>query len=101
MARWTALLALLLTTSASGFTSTTPTLINIRSNVIMSAQHNHPGQWTKFVASAILVSTLAIGDTTPALADEYGVETEAPTLFTGESVMVCTNFEKTTNVVLS
>ena len=101
MAQWRmALLTILLMNgSASGFTSSrTTTPINIRSNVIMclSAQkQQHPSEeWTKkFVTSAILMSTLVIGSiatTMPAaLADEYGVETEAPTLFTGESVMVC------------
>lgn len=100
MARWQmALLTILLMNgSASGFTSSrTTTPINIRSNVIMllaQKQHHHSEEWTKkFVTSAILVSTLVIGSTTAtmpaALADEYGVETEAPTLFTGESVMVC------------
>jgi hypothetical protein len=91
---------LLMNGSASGFTSsrTTTPINNIRSNVIMclSAQkQQHPSEeWTKkFVTSAILMSTLVIGSTATtmptALADEYGVETEAPTLFTGESVMVC------------
>jgi hypothetical protein len=82
--RWTTALPLLamLLTSASAFTTTTST--NIRSNTELSAQNS----LGKFVASAILVSTLASGGGTLALADEYGVETEAPTLFTGESVMV-------------
>ena len=39
------------------------------------------------LASAALISAIAIGSN-PALADEYGKETEAPTLFTGETVMV-------------
>ena len=34
---------------------------------------------------------LAATITGPAFADEYGVEKEAPTLFTGETVEVCTN----------
>ena len=100
MARWrmALLTILLMNSSASGFTSSrTTTPINIRSNVIMLSaqkqQQHHSEEWTKkFVTSAILVSTLVIGSTTTmpaALADEYGVETEAPTLFTGESVMVC------------
>jgi hypothetical protein len=39
------------------------------------------------LVSAALISAIAIGPN-PALADEYGKETEAPTLFTGETVMV-------------
>ena len=39
------------------------------------------------LVSAALISVIAIG-ANPALADEYGKETEAPTLFTGETVMV-------------
>ena len=39
-----------------------------------------------FLASAAMMTAIAIGG--PALADEYGKETEAPTLFTGETVMV-------------
>ena len=86
---------IVLTNCASGFTTTTTSCssIHIRSNVILSAQQQQPhksDEWTKFVASTILLSTLVLGSSTmmPALADEYGVETEAPTLFTGESVMV-------------
>jgi hypothetical protein len=40
-----------------------------------------------FLASAALISAIALGSN-PVLADEYGRETEAPTLFTGETVMV-------------
>jgi hypothetical protein len=39
-----------------------------------------------FLVSAAIMSAIAVGG--PALADEYGKETEAPTLFTGETVMV-------------
>ena len=43
-------------------------------------------------ASAIIASIiLATSISGPAFADEYGVEKEAPTLFTGETVEVCTN----------
>lgn len=80
---WTVLLAVMLT-SASAFTITSK---HSRSNTDLLAAAA-PNNLEKFVASAILVSTLTIGIITPALADEYGVETEAPTLFTGESVMV-------------
>jgi hypothetical protein len=38
------------------------------------------------LASALLISSIFVG--CPVLADEYGQETEAPTLFTGETVMV-------------
>ena len=47
----------------------------------------------KLVHSVALVSAILslVLTTVPnaALADEYGVETEAPTLFTGESIMIC------------
>ena len=42
--------------------------------------------WSKFLGSAVLVASLVVA--APAWADEIGRETEAPTLFTGESVMV-------------
>lgn len=42
-----------------------------------------------FVATSALAAALTFGVVaSPALADEYGRETEAPTLFTGENVMV-------------
>jgi hypothetical protein len=41
----------------------------------------------KLVASVFLASTIVIG-APAALADEIGVERDAPTLFTGENVMV-------------
>jgi hypothetical protein len=49
----------------------------------LSARRNDAGN---FFITAALVSAIAIGG--PVFADEYGVETEAPTLFTGETVMV-------------
>jgi hypothetical protein len=42
----------------------------------------------KLVASVFLASTIVIG-APAALADEIGVERDAPTLFTGENVMIC------------
>jgi hypothetical protein len=42
------------------------------------------------VKSMIAMGVLSLGISSPARADEYGRETEAPTLETGESVMICT-----------
>lgn len=42
------------------------------------------------VVSLIAMGVLSLGISSPARADEYGRETEAPTLETGESVMICT-----------
>jgi len=52
-------------------------------------QRRDPSSMIKFLASAALVAALAM-DPAAAGADEYGRETEAPTLFTGETVMICT-----------
>mmetsp|Transcript_31517 Transcript_31517/g.74170 ORF Transcript_31517/g.74170 Transcript_31517/m.74170 type:complete len:278 (+) Transcript_31517:364-1197(+) len=41
------------------------------------------------IASCVAIGVLALGSS-PVFADEYGRETEAPTLGTGESVMICT-----------
>mmetsp|Transcript_295 Transcript_295/g.398 ORF Transcript_295/g.398 Transcript_295/m.398 type:complete len:256 (-) Transcript_295:902-1669(-) len=41
---------------------------------------------SNFVAACLIVSTSA----SPVFADEYGVEKEAPTLYTGETVEICT-----------
>ena len=51
-------------------------------------KHNHLEilNFGKMVASAVFVATVAVGG--PVYADEYGVEKEAPTLFTGETVEV-------------
>lgn len=42
------------------------------------------------VKSMVAMGVLSLGISSPARADEYGRETEAPTLETGESVMICT-----------
>jgi hypothetical protein len=42
----------------------------------------------KLMGSALLIASLVTTTPPMALADEYGVETEAPTFFTGESIMV-------------
>jgi hypothetical protein len=42
------------------------------------------------VKSMIAMGVLSLGISSPVRADEYGRETEAPTLETGESVMICT-----------
>lgn len=44
-------------------------------------------EYSKLIGSAFLIGSLAFGGM-PVLADEIGVEKEAPTVFTGESVMV-------------
>jgi hypothetical protein len=43
---------------------------------------------SKFVASAVIASTLMIGSAPAAFADEVGVGVDAPTLWTGEEIMV-------------
>ena len=43
----------------------------------------------KFVASAVIVSTLILGGAPASFADEIGISVDAPTLFTGEEIMVC------------
>lgn len=43
---------------------------------------------SKFVASAVIASTLMIGGAPAVFADEIGISVDAPTLFTGEEVMV-------------
>ena len=40
------------------------------------------------ILATLVLSATVVG---PVFADEYGVEKEAPTLFTGETVEVCTN----------
>jgi len=57
-----------------------------------SSDSNHVTETSvrKAFASAFAVGVLTLGIASPAFADEYGRETEAPTLGTGESVMICT-----------
>jgi hypothetical protein len=43
---------------------------------------------SKFVASAVIASTLIIGGAPASFADEIGISVDAPTLFTGEEIMV-------------
>jgi hypothetical protein len=43
---------------------------------------------SKFVASAVIASTLMIGGAPASFADEIGISVDAPTLFTGEEIMV-------------
>jgi hypothetical protein len=44
---------------------------------------------SKFVASAVIASTLMIGGAPASFADEIGRSVDAPTMFTGEEIMVC------------
>jgi hypothetical protein len=44
---------------------------------------------SKFVASAVVASTLMLGGAPASFADEIGISVDAPTLFTGEEIMVC------------
>ena len=46
--------------------------------------------WPKAVGSAMLVGILS---TSPVYADQIGVEKEAPTLYTGETVEVCWHWD--------
>jgi hypothetical protein len=43
---------------------------------------------SKFVASAVIASTLMLGGAPASFADEIGISVDAPTLFTGEEIMV-------------
>jgi hypothetical protein len=43
---------------------------------------------SKFVASAVIASTLMFGGAPASFADEIGISVDAPTLFTGEEIMV-------------
>ena len=56
-----------------------------------------PGRMWQTVGITALLATIVMATTIvgPAFADEYGVEKEAPTLFTGETVEVCTNVAMT------
>jgi len=80
--RWTAAL-LLSCCFSSGVIAFTATTTN--SNARTTTTQLNANNLGKIMASALLVSTALAS---PVLADEYGVETEAPTLFTGETVMV-------------
>lgn len=44
--------------------------------------------WKASMVIPAAIAAVIFSTTTPAFADEYGVEKEAPTLFTGETVMV-------------
>jgi hypothetical protein len=59
-------------------------------------QNSHPpldGLWTQQIMHSVFVSMFFVLGlhmvVLPAWADEYGVEKEAPTIFTGETVEVC------------
>lgn len=79
----TAVLALLLLVSTvAAFTTCNNNKNAFQTQLNAKQQHNH--HVATFVASALLIASTTL----PVLADEYGVETEAPTLFTGETVMV-------------
>jgi hypothetical protein len=61
-------------------------------HVLMATQRSNDGiidftKMSKLVASAVIASTLMLGG--PAVhADELGISVDAPTMFTGEEVMV-------------
>jgi hypothetical protein len=48
----------------------------------------HKLVYSKIIGSTLLIGSLVFGGMLPVRADEIGVEKEAPTVFTGESVMV-------------
>jgi hypothetical protein len=76
--------AILLLTAVGSSTAFAPPVQRLRpTHVDLSATKE---DWNKFVASAVLAVSLV--GAAPVWADEIGRETEAPTLFTGESVMV-------------
>jgi hypothetical protein len=75
-------LAVSSTHSLSLHTFPRPTNNNIYSNNKWFQQSLGPQTVGLALAALVFLTT------SPALADEYGVETEAPTLFTGETVLV-------------
>lgn len=54
-----------------------------------AALANAPKLWNPSVFASVAAAVI-IFSASPVLADEYGVEKEAPTLFTGETSMICT-----------
>lgn len=84
MKRKTLVAAALLVPGAASF-SFSQNPFSGRSSTSLKAENNVG----KFLATAALVTTIVVAG--PAFADEYGKETEAPTLFTGETVMVSYN----------
>ena len=58
-------------------------------HVSLSATRSNRNDLHTFLASAVLA--VSLGVVAPVWADEIGRETEAPTLFTGESIMVSRN----------
>lgn len=64
-----------------------------RTEISLEAQPKTFAEWGQS-AAAILTAAVVLSTSAPAFADEYGRETEADTLFTGETTMVRTKREK-------
>jgi hypothetical protein len=63
-------------------------------NLVQNTYHRRLGSWIQQGADNALLATVVVAMSflvavLPAMADEYGVEKEAPTIFTGETVEVC------------
>lgn len=86
-----AICALLLLSPTNAF-STIKSLPKAAESRSVSLRMQQPdkssGMFSKFFATAVIGAGLAFPG--GALADEYGREVEAPTLFTGETTMICT-----------
>lgn len=84
--QWISLQACLLLAPVSAFTPVAVTRGPTESTTASQQQQSRSDSLRTLVASAVLASSLLVG--AGAYADELGVEVEAPTMFTGEEIMV-------------
>lgn len=71
----------------SSFRRTQHVLVESSPNGSSNRLHDQGNNAGRMAVSAMLLATMILSPV-PAFADEYGVEKEAPTLFTGETVEV-------------
>ena len=71
----------------NGLAARAPTILRAKEGSLSSAANQRI--LSTFAASIVALGTLGIGPGI-VIADEYGVEKEAPTVFTGETVQICT-----------
>jgi len=88
-----ALCVLLTTISVNAFSPTLHGNVHACPGTALAAANKESHAASKLsnvVATSVVAVALTLGiAAAPALADEFGRETEAPTLFTGENVMIC------------
>jgi len=82
-------LAILLSISGMASSFQPPNPLQTRPEVSLQAQPKSIQEWGKS-AAVILTAAVVLSTSNPVLADEIGRETEADTLFTGETTMICT-----------